>query len=597
MTDGQRSIPVAFAALTAAVVLLLGVAAVDGLAAPALRAAIGLPLRVAALAVGLALVVVGLGGGARRCPPRWTRGEWLALLAVTAAALLLRAWRLDALRVLIDEGNSIDNLFRAYDAATPLLPSPSQYVTTMLYPSGQALSVASLGGSLSSLRLASALLGALTVPALWLLARALFDRRAALLAAIGLATLPVHLHFSRVGLPHIMDVLFGTLALAGVAHGLAGGRRLAWAVGGVALGLTHYGFEAGRWFFTPLVIGWVLVLAIASPARVRAARGGLLRCAAACALTLLPLYAAAALAGGPLAPRLRTSFLSPETRRELLEHPALIGQRLAVAAGVYLWQRENADFYGGDDALLPPLLAPFAVLGTLLALRRPGALPVLIPLWLAAAWLANVAMQDPAVYARWVVACPALALAGASGLHAAASWLAAPLRRAAADAPAAAATALVLAVGVAIPPLADYFGAHIERLAAQVRGSKPYADGYAAALHAAARQPGGDILVISDPRVDIHPPRSLLRLLSDGRDAWRFEQCTPAEADTAYLAALPDDRDHLFFVGLDDRDTPARLASCFALEGPLRDDHPPAPDKRLLLYIAPAGSRRAACAE
>ncbi len=584
------------AALAAAVLLLAALTAVDAFPDPALRSALGLPLRVAGLVLGLALAVWALGGDTGRRRPAWTRHEVLALAAITAAAFALRAWRLDALRALLDEGNSIDNLFRAYDAATPLLPSPSQYVTTMLHPSWQALFVALFGGSLSSFRLSSAVLGALTVPALWLLARALFDRGTALLAAIILAALPVHVHFSRIGLPHIMDALVGTLALAGVAHGLASGRRLAWAVGGVALGLTHYGFEAGRWFFTPLVVVWLVVLGIWAPARLRAARGGLLRCAAAAALTLLPLYSAS-LAGGSLAPRLRTSTLNPETRRELLAHPAALRARLAVAAGVYLWQREGADYYGGEEALLPPLLAPFAVLGALLTLRRPSALPVLIPLWLTAVWLANVAMQNPTVYARWVVAFPALALAGARGLQAVAAWVASPWRRGAGDDGGGLAAALVLAIGLAIPPLSDYFGVHIERLAAQARAAKPYADGTAAALHAAALQRAGDILVITDPPVDVHPPRSLLHLLSPGRDAWRYDWSTPSQADAAFLAALPNQRDHLFFLAPEDEATRARLARCFALVGPLPDDHPTAPDKRLALYVAPAGSRRAGCAD
>ncbi len=182
-------------------------------------------------------------------------------------------------------------------------------------------------------------------------------------------------------------------------------------------------------------------------------------------------------------------------------------------------------------------------------------------------------------------------------MHAVARWVAAPWRRSPADPGVTTAPALVLAIGVTIPLLADYFGSHIARLNAQARAAKPYADGVAAALHATTVRNGGDILVISDPRVDVHPPRSLLRLLSDGRDAWRFDQCTAAEADAAYLAALPNDRDHLFFLAPGDGATRARLARCFALDGPLRDDQPTAPDKRLALYVASAGSRRAACAD
>jgi hypothetical protein len=588
--------PAGSLALLLAIVVPVGLAVVDsGLAGASLRAVFGLPMRIAALAFGLALVVAALGSGGPRRAPGWTRGELAAVIAATAVALALRAWQLDALRVLVDEGNSIDNLFRAYEPATSLLLPPSQYVTTMLHPSWQAAVVALVGGSLPGLRLSSAVLGALTVPALWLLARALFDRGTGLIAAMVLAVLPVHLHFSRIGLPHVMDALFGTLALAGVAHGLCGGRRMAWAVGGVALGLTHYGFEAGRWFFTPLVVAWLAVMAVLAPHRWRAARSGLARGVAACVLTVLPLYGTLVGAAGEVGPRLRASALSTDELRAQLANPAAVRERLRLAAAVLVSERERADYYGGDDGLVPPLLVPFAVLGIGLALRRPSAPAVLLPLWIAAAWLANVLMRDPAVSARWVVVFPALALASARGVHAVAEWLSAPTAPRADRGPTIAAAVLV--IGVSVVLLREYFGEHIERLAAQARAAKPYADGYDAGLRAAAMRSGGAVLVITDPPVDVHPVRSLLRLLSDGRDAWRFDERTPAQADAAYLAALPDDRDHLFFIAPGDRDTLSRLAHCFPLDGPVPNQRPPAPDKRLELYLAAAGSRRPMCAD
>ena len=55
------------------------------------------------------------------------------------------------------------------------------------------------------------------------------------------------------------------------------------------------------------------------------------------------------------------------------------------------------------------------------------------------------------------------------------------------------------------------------------------------------------------------------------------------------------DRDHAFFVAPDDAATVARLAGCFALDGPQRSPYPLAPDKRLDLYLARVGSRRATC--
>ena len=584
-----RIASVRWVALAGAIVLLVGLAVSDsGLVGGALRQALPLALRAAMLVSGLILVVIALGDGRPRAAAGWTRGEGWAVAALTAGAFAVRAWHLEALRVLIDEGNSIDVLWHAYDPAFPLLLPPCVYVTTMLQPAWQGLVVALVGPTLQAFRLSEAVLGALTVPALWMLARALFDRPTAFAAAVLLAGFAPHLHFSRIGLPHIADALFGTLALAGVAQGLAGGGRRAWALGGVALGLTHFGFEAGRWFFTPLVAVWLGVQAVLAPARIRVARAGIATAAVACALTLLPLYGAALAGGVELAPRLHTSALGTREALALLSDPPALRDRLTLAAGVLLWQPERADYYGGDEALLSPLLAPFAILGVLLCLWRPRAPSVLIPLWVLAAWLANAVMQNPAVHARWVVALPALPLAMARGVCGALAWVRVADRRFEL-------AAIALAAVLALVGVHRYFDSHIDRLAQQARAGKPYRDAIDAALRAAEVVQRGDVLVISDPLVDIHPPRSLLGLLRNGRDDLHLDIAEPAAIDGAYLAALPNDRDHAFFVAPDDAETVARLATCFTLDGPQPTSHPVTPDKRLDLYLARAGSRRAGC--
>lgn len=575
-------------ALVAALLLLGVLVAVDGgIAGEPWRSAATLPLRAALLVAGLGLVVVALGGRATRPAVEWARGDRAALVAITAAAFAIRAWRLDALRVLIDEGNSIDALFHAFGTGPALLLPPSQYVTTMAYPGLQALSVELAGPTLVGLRLASAALGAVTVPALWWLARGLFDRPTAFAAAIVLAGFAPHVHFSRVGLPHIADALFGTLALAGLAAGLAGAGRSVWAAAGVALGLTHYGFEAGRWFFTPLAVVWLAVLA---PARRRAAADGLVTAAAAWLMTVVPIYAALLAASGASAPRLTQSALGGAEAVALLGDRAALGSRLALAAGVFLWQPERAHYYGSDAALLTPLLAPFAMLGLALSLARPRAPAVLIGLWLVATWLANVIMRDPAVYARWVVVLPALALAIGRGVGAATAWAAT-----ARHATAAGAAAVGLAVVLAAAQLHGYFGGHIAQLAAEVRRAKPERDAIDVALRVDAVRPGAATLVVAEPIADVHPPRSLLRLLRAGRGEVQFDAAIPSAVDDAFLAALPTDRDRLFAVAPDDRQTVARLARCFALDGPHRPAEPLPADEQLDLYLAPAGSRRPGC--
>jgi hypothetical protein len=126
---------------------------------------------------------------------------------------------------------------------------------------------------------------------------------------------------------------------------------------------------------------------------------------------------------------------------------------------------------------------------------------------------------------------------------------------------------VALAAGLAIAQIHHYFGTHVELLAAQARAAKPYRDSIDAVLRVAAVLPRGEVVVISDPPVDVYPPRSLLRLLQDGRDDLRLDIEVPSTVDAGYLAALPDDRDRAFFVAPDDAATVARLAGCFSPKG------------------------------
>ena len=130
------------------------------------------------------------------------------------------------------------------------------------------LSVATLGRTVLALRLPAVLVGLATVPATYLLVRAMFagqDRtRSVALATLATAWLAVshwHVHFSRMGfraisLPLMEAIAFGLLwwALHTSAEKIRVHPRLSasyFALAGAALGLCLYTYTAGR--FTPLV--------------------------------------------------------------------------------------------------------------------------------------------------------------------------------------------------------------------------------------------------------------------------------------------------------------------------------------------------------
>jgi 4-amino-4-deoxy-L-arabinose transferase-like glycosyltransferase len=106
--------------------------------------------------------------------------------------------------------------------------------------------VSLLGSSILAVRVASAITGALTVLFLYLLARELFDRTTALIAAVFLSTFPFHLQFSRVGVLTIQDGLVVTLVLWLVVRAVHKDKLSDYLWAGIASGLTLYTYVGGR---------------------------------------------------------------------------------------------------------------------------------------------------------------------------------------------------------------------------------------------------------------------------------------------------------------------------------------------------------------
>ena len=131
--------------------------------------------------------------------------------------------------------------------------------TAYIYLVGASLKL--LGISVEALRLPSALVGTLTVAAIYLLGRVLLSARVGLAAAFFAALCPWHILHSRMATRPILTALFVALGLLLLQRGLvAQSRRRAWAwlVGcGLLLGAGLHGYEAFRLF--PLVVAAVLV--------------------------------------------------------------------------------------------------------------------------------------------------------------------------------------------------------------------------------------------------------------------------------------------------------------------------------------------------
>ncbi len=532
---------------------------------------------------GMILLIGGLGGLSwpGRRPAARRQEVWL-LLGITAAALILRFWRLgETVRVLVDELNFILPTLSALDGHEVKLLQPFSGMIPFpsIYPYWQAGGVALIGRGLGGFRAASAVIGALTVPALYVLARALFDRRTALLAALMLLTFPPHYHFSRIGLNNIADPLFGTLALAFLAQGLRTNRRVYFALGGAALGLTQYFYDGGRWLFPALALFWSGLGSLWW--RPRPSRRGLMVAGLAAVVVAVPIYYTLVGIQWPLTGRLGVSGLNAEYWQRLATGAGMQQQfeRLAATLLIYVHQPENTVFYGGDTPLILPVLIPLFLLGITVVVRRwrePG--PWLLLSWLVGTSLGNSLLVDSAAASRYVVIFPALTLFMAVGIR----W-AVPLLWPGRSARWHQLAMMALAAAVTITQAAYYFGPHLRLYNRQVR---PNMDGVDAMIRSVDFPPGTRLFLVSDD-VNVAYAGGALALMTDHLDV---EGLSPRQVTASLLATLPGDVDYAFYVEPTDVSTPELLRERFPhLEPPARTPYADVPPERaFVLYYAPA---------
>jgi 4-amino-4-deoxy-L-arabinose transferase-like glycosyltransferase len=178
---------------------------------------------------------------------RWIRSEWFVLLVVTALAAALRLYALDRLPAGLyhDEAyNGLDALDIIRGARPIFFEANNGREPLFIYL--VSIAVALLGRNPLAIRIVSALLGTLTVPAAYAMARELKGRRVALLSAVVTALTFWHLNLSRLGFRAVSLPLFIALALWWFARGL---HRREWhnfALAGLFLGLAQYTYVAAR---------------------------------------------------------------------------------------------------------------------------------------------------------------------------------------------------------------------------------------------------------------------------------------------------------------------------------------------------------------
>jgi 4-amino-4-deoxy-L-arabinose transferase-like glycosyltransferase len=221
----------------------------------------------------LAAVLAVLAGGYRRtpaaaCQQPITRAELLGLAAIFLAAFLLRSVAIGTLPTTLsgDEGSAGLMAVRFRSGQANNLFTVGWFSFPSLYFAIQSLGIFLLDQTIAGLRITSALAGALTVAAVYWLARDLFDRTVAIVAAVFLAAFHYHIHFSRIGLNNIWDGLFAVLVLGSLWSGWKSGQRTGFLLLGLVLGLGQYFYVSMRVFPLVLLVWLVLVFLVDRPA-------------------------------------------------------------------------------------------------------------------------------------------------------------------------------------------------------------------------------------------------------------------------------------------------------------------------------------------
>ncbi len=189
--------------------------------------------------------------------------EWLAVGLATLGGVFLRFWALDAIPpgLWYDEAiYGLDGLDVLRGINRPVFFDTYGHMREPLYMYLLAMGLALGPVEAATIRAVSAVIGSLTIPVTWWMAREVAGPRVALWTVLVFAPMRWHVHFSRTAFRVILSPLFAALSMALLARFL---RRPSWHAGalwGLALGACLYTYLSMRLFV--IIIGGLLLLAI-----------------------------------------------------------------------------------------------------------------------------------------------------------------------------------------------------------------------------------------------------------------------------------------------------------------------------------------------
>ena len=155
----------------------------------------------------------------------------VGLLTIAGAAIRLATTR----GLSLDEMTAADQAHLSFGALIARLADASGYPP--LHPVLEWITLREIGGSDLALRLPSLIAGVALIPVIAWLAREVFDRRTAVVAALFATVMPILVWYSQEARDYALLALFATLALCGAARIVKRGAPSDWALYTVAAAL------------------------------------------------------------------------------------------------------------------------------------------------------------------------------------------------------------------------------------------------------------------------------------------------------------------------------------------------------------------------
>ena len=238
-----------------------------------------------------------------------------------------------------------------------------------------AISIALFGRTALAVRLVSVITGTLSVFAVYLFAREIFNKKIAWLSAFILSILPVHIHFSRTGVDNIIDSLTAPLILWLIFRGVKRGSTLCFAVAGIISGLCIYTYPGSLLaaIFGVATIGYI---ALRTPGFLRAHARNILVFVLAILVVVIPLLGYYSSDNEYFLGRwkretiLQNNGVPAQSQATGLSPSEILTVQFAKSSLVFISSDAPGNFFNSPNPYLPPVEAIIFMLGMIYVLWR-----------------------------------------------------------------------------------------------------------------------------------------------------------------------------------------------------------------------------------